>query len=83
MIGEALYHDTTPTRGAHDGRYAKPRQQQPDTPLPRTRHQVRLVPSVNKCHSGSHSVQDLDASLTGEAGISINFVPALHPKIEV
>jgi hypothetical protein len=34
MIGEALYHDTTPTReGAHDGRCVKPRQQQPDTPL--------------------------------------------------
>ena len=33
MIGEALYHDTTPTRGAHDGRCVKPQQQQPDMPL--------------------------------------------------
>ena len=72
-------HHTYP--GAHDDRCVKPRQQQPDTPLPRTRHQVRLVPSVNKCHSGSHSVQDLDASLTGEAGISIIFVWAQGPAM--
>jgi hypothetical protein len=62
MIGEALYHDTTPTRGARDGRCVEPRQQQqPDMPLTQEPSKTCSSRSANAILDRIQPVEDLDA----------------------
>ena len=82
MIGEVLYHDTTPSRGAHDGRCVNPRQQQPDMPLAQEPSKTCSSRSANAILDRIQPVEDLDASSGALKLASVYFLcPPSFPKL--